>query len=35
VGRPTRKKMYRILEFVQKTTTFYNDRYLQEIAPGR
>jgi len=30
-GRETREKMYRILEFVQNTTTFYNDRYLQTL----
>ena len=28
-GRETREKMYRILEFVQNTTTFYNHSYLQ------
>ncbi|MGA7905964.1 MAG: diguanylate cyclase, partial [Candidatus Sulfotelmatobacter sp.] len=30
-GRDSRDKMYRILEFVQNTTTFYNDRYLQNL----
>ncbi len=30
-GRDIREKMYRVLEFVQNTTTFYNDRYLQNI----
>jgi diguanylate cyclase (GGDEF)-like protein/putative nucleotidyltransferase with HDIG domain len=29
MSRESREKMYRILEFVQSTTTFYNDRYLQ------
>jgi len=30
-GRQARAKMYRILEFVQNTTTFYNDRFLQKL----
>jgi diguanylate cyclase (GGDEF)-like protein/putative nucleotidyltransferase with HDIG domain len=29
MSREAREKMYRILEFVQKSTTVYNDRYLQ------
>jgi hypothetical protein len=29
MSRESREKMYRILEFVQSRTTFYNDRYLQ------
>ena len=29
--RESREKMYRILEFVQKSTTVYNDRYLQGL----
>jgi len=29
MSRETREKMYRILEFVQNSTTVYNDRYLQ------
>jgi Tfp pilus assembly protein PilZ len=29
--RESREKMYRILEFVQNSTTVYNDRYLQSI----
>jgi diguanylate cyclase (GGDEF)-like protein/putative nucleotidyltransferase with HDIG domain len=31
MSRESREKMYRILEFVQSTTTIYNDRYLQNI----
>jgi diguanylate cyclase (GGDEF)-like protein/putative nucleotidyltransferase with HDIG domain len=31
MSRETREKMYRILEFVQSTTTLYNDRYLQNL----
>jgi hypothetical protein len=29
MSRESREKMQRILMFVQSTTTFYNDRYLQ------
>jgi c-di-GMP-binding flagellar brake protein YcgR len=31
MSRDSREKMYRILEFVQSTTTVYNDRYLQNL----
>jgi diguanylate cyclase (GGDEF)-like protein len=31
LDRDSREKMYRILEFVQNTTTFYNDRYLEGL----
>jgi diguanylate cyclase (GGDEF)-like protein/putative nucleotidyltransferase with HDIG domain len=31
MSRESREKMYRILEFVQGTTTVYNDRYLQNL----
>jgi diguanylate cyclase (GGDEF)-like protein/putative nucleotidyltransferase with HDIG domain len=31
MNRESREKMYRILEFVQNTTTMYNDRYLQNL----
>jgi hypothetical protein len=31
MSRESREKMYRILEFVQNTTTVYNDRYLQNL----
>jgi len=31
MSRESREKMYRVLEFVQSTTTLYNDRYLQKI----
>jgi len=31
MSRESREKMYRILEFVQNSTTVYNDRYLQNI----
>jgi hypothetical protein len=31
MSRESRDKMYRILEFVQSTTTMYNDRYLQNL----
>jgi diguanylate cyclase (GGDEF)-like protein len=30
-SRESRDQMYRILEFVQSTTTMYNDRYLQNL----
>jgi diguanylate cyclase (GGDEF)-like protein/putative nucleotidyltransferase with HDIG domain len=31
MSRESREKMYRILEFVQNTTTLYNDRYMQKL----
>jgi diguanylate cyclase (GGDEF)-like protein/putative nucleotidyltransferase with HDIG domain len=31
MGRESREKMYRILEFVQSNTSMYNDRYLQNL----
>jgi diguanylate cyclase (GGDEF)-like protein len=31
MSRDSRDKMYKILEFVQSTTTMYNDRYLQSL----
>jgi hypothetical protein len=31
MSRDTREQMHRILEFVQSTTTMYNDRYLQNL----
>jgi diguanylate cyclase (GGDEF)-like protein/putative nucleotidyltransferase with HDIG domain len=31
MGREARDRMYRILEFVQNSTTVYNDRYLQNL----
>jgi len=31
MSRESREKMYRILEFVQTSTTVYNDRYLQNL----
>jgi diguanylate cyclase (GGDEF)-like protein len=31
MSRESRDKMYRILEFVQNSTTVYNDRYLQNL----
>ena len=31
MSRDSREKMYRILEFVQSSTTVYNDRYLQNL----
>src|SRR6202522_1617834 len=31
MSRESREKMYRILEFVQSTTTMYNERYLQKL----
>jgi len=31
MSRDSREKMYRILDFVQRTTTLYNDRYLQTL----
>jgi diguanylate cyclase (GGDEF)-like protein len=32
MSRDSRDKMYHILEFVQSTTTMYNDRYLQSLS---
>ena len=32
VNREGRERMFRILEFVQKTTTFYNNRYLDSLT---
>jgi diguanylate cyclase (GGDEF)-like protein/putative nucleotidyltransferase with HDIG domain len=34
VNREGRERMFRILEFVQKTTTFYNNRYLDSLTKG-
>jgi diguanylate cyclase (GGDEF)-like protein/putative nucleotidyltransferase with HDIG domain len=31
MSRDSREKMYRILEFVQNSTTVYNDRYMQNL----
>jgi diguanylate cyclase (GGDEF)-like protein/putative nucleotidyltransferase with HDIG domain len=31
MSRESREKMYRILEFVQSSTTVYNDRYMQNL----
>src|SRR6202161_4446060 len=31
MSRESREKMYRILDFVQSTTTMYNERYLQKL----
>jgi len=31
MSRDSREKMHRILEFVQSTTTAYNERYMQNI----
>jgi hypothetical protein len=31
MSRESREQMYKILEFVQSTTTLYNDRYLQNL----
>ena len=31
MSRESRERMYKILEFVQSTTTMYNDRYLQGL----
>jgi diguanylate cyclase (GGDEF)-like protein/putative nucleotidyltransferase with HDIG domain len=31
MSRESREKMYKILEFIQNTTTMYNDRYLQNL----
>ena len=32
MNREGRERMFRVLEFVQKTTTFYNKRYLDSLA---
>jgi hypothetical protein len=32
MNREARDRMVRVLEFVQKTTTFYNKRYLDSLA---
>ena len=32
MSRESREKMYRILEFVQNSTTIYNDKYLQNMS---
>jgi diguanylate cyclase (GGDEF)-like protein/putative nucleotidyltransferase with HDIG domain len=32
MSRESREKMYRILEYVQSTTTVYNDRYLRTLG---
>jgi hypothetical protein len=32
VNREGRERMFKILEFVQKTTTFYNNRYLDSVT---
>ena len=32
MNRETRDRMFKILEFVQKTTTFFNKRYLDSLA---
>src|ERR1700751_5685864 len=32
LNREARERMFRILEFVQKTTTFYNNRYLDSLT---
>jgi len=34
MNREGRERMFRILEFVQKTTTFYNNRYLDSLTKG-
>jgi diguanylate cyclase (GGDEF)-like protein/putative nucleotidyltransferase with HDIG domain len=34
MSRESREKMYRILEFVQTSTTVYNDRYMQNLLRG-
>jgi hypothetical protein len=31
MSRESREKMYKILEFIQSSTTLYNDRYLQNL----
>ena len=32
MNREGRERMFKILEFVQKTTTFYNNRYLNSLT---
>jgi hypothetical protein len=32
VNREGRERMFKILEFVQKTTTFFNNRYLSSLT---
>jgi hypothetical protein len=32
LNREARERMFRVLEFVQKTTTFYNNRYLDSLT---
>jgi hypothetical protein len=32
MNREGRERMFRILEFVQKTTSFYNQRYLESLT---
>jgi len=32
LNREARDRMLKILEFVQKTTTFYNNRYLNSLT---
>jgi diguanylate cyclase (GGDEF)-like protein len=32
MNREARERMFKILEFVQKTTTFYNNRYLSSLT---
>ena len=34
MNREGRERMFRILEFVQKTTTYFNNRYLDSITKG-
>jgi diguanylate cyclase (GGDEF)-like protein/putative nucleotidyltransferase with HDIG domain len=34
MNREERERMLRILEFVQKTTTYYNNRYLDSLTKG-
>ncbi len=31
MSRESREKMYRVMQFVQNTTTMYNDRYMQNL----
>jgi hypothetical protein len=32
MSRDSRQKMYSILDFVQNSTTFYNDRYMKTLG---
>ena len=32
MNREGRERMFKILEFVQKTTTYYNNRYLDSLT---